>query len=385
MIHFLKRVTAVVICVCACYIALADNGHELWLRKHKANAVTVVARHSPLLDLAAKELTQGWLGKSGATLSLLVKPNPLIKDDGFQLTSSGITANTDLGILYGAYDLLRRQQTGESTDNIISNPSYQRRILNHWDNLNGTIERGYAGNSIFWRTGADSLTVTNSDRELWNEYARANASIGINGSVLNNVNASPNILTGAYLQRVKAIADVLRPYGIKTYLSVNFSSPAILGKLSTSDPLNPEVVNWWKGKVKEIYALVPDFGGFLVKANSEGQPGPQDFGRTHVDGANTMADALKPYGGIVMWRAFVYSATDKDRAKQAYLEFMPFDGKFRDNVIIQVKNGPIDFQPREPFSPLFGALQTTPVMAEFQITQEYLGHQHQLAFLVYHI
>lgn len=377
-----KSGTPILILICFSHLAMAENGHQLWLRKHGTNPVTVICKqHSPALNIALQELQQGWLGKAGASFSLIIKANPVTKGDGYEISATGIQANTDLGILYGVYDLLRRQQTGESTDNIISNPSYQRRILDHWDNLNGTIERGYAGNSIFWCTGADSLTVTQNDLQRWKEYARANASIGINGSVLNNVNASPKILSSDYLKQVKAIADVLRPYGIKTYLSVNFASPAVLGGLKTSDPLDPEVIKWWKDKAKEIYTLIPDFGGFLVKANSEGQPGPQDFGRTHVDGANTMADALKPYGGIVMWRAFVYSSSDKDRAKQAYNEFMPLDGQFRDNVIIQVKNGPIDFQPREPFSPLFGAMKKTAVMPEFQITQEYLGHQYQLVFL----
>ena len=377
-----KCLIYILVLFCCNISAFAENGHQLWLRKHTANPVTVICRQkSPTLDIAIQELQQGWLGKAGATFSLVVKANPVIKGDGYELSATSIQANTELGILYGVYDLLRRQQTGENTENVISNPSYQRRILDHWDNLNGTIERGYAGHSIFWRVGADSLTVTDNDLQLWKEYARANASIGINGSVLNNVNASPKMLSAEYLKRAKAIADVLRPYGIKTYLSVNFASPAVLGKLKTSDPLDPEVIKWWKDKAKEIYTLIPDFGGFLVKANSEGQPGPQDFGRTHVDGANTMADALKPYGGIVMWRAFVYSSKDKDRAKQAYAEFMPYDGQFRDNVIIQVKNGPIDFQPREPFSPLFGAMKKTPVMPEFQITQEYLGHSYQLVFL----
>jgi alpha-glucuronidase len=292
-----------------------------------------------------------------------------------------VQANTDPGILYGVYELLRRQKTGQPVKNVISNPSYELRLLNHWDNLDGTIERGYAGHSIFWRNEKDSLTVTEQDRILWQEYARANASIGINGTVLNNVNSSPRILAAGTLHKVKAIADVLRPYGIRVYLSVNFSSPAVLGKLKTSDPSDKEVINWWKAKVEEIYLMIPDFGGFLVKANSEGQPGPQDFGRTHADGANMMADALKPYGGIVMWRAFVYSPEGNDRAMQAYLEFMPFDGQFRENVIIQVKNGPVDFQPREPFNPLFGTMKETPVMPELQITQEYLGHSIHLVFL----
>jgi len=225
------------------------------------------------------------------------------------------------------------------------------------------------------------ITPTEEDKKLWQEYARANASIGINGSVLNNVNASPLMLTKHYLNRTKAIADVLRPFGVKIYLSVNFASPVSLGGLKTADPLDPAVIAWWKNKVKEIYSLIPDFGGFLVKASSEGQPGPQNYLRTHANGANMLADALQPYGGIVIWRAFVYSANNEDRAKQAYDEFMPLDGKFRDNVIIQVKNGPIDFQAREPFSPLFGAMKKTSVMPEFQVTQEYLGHAVYIVFL----
>jgi alpha-glucuronidase len=359
----------------------AEDGHDLWLRQQKPNPVKVVCpRQSATLDIARKELEQGWQGKAGATVVLTIASDKSIKGDGYKLDASGIKANTELGILYGAFDLLRRQQTGEPAQGIISNPSYQLRILDHWDNLNGTIERGYAGPSIFWREES-TPSVTDEDKMLWTEYARANASIGINGAVLNNVNASPKMLGSDILEKVKAIADVLRPYGIKTYLAVNFNSPARLGGLKTSDPLDVDVIKWWRDKAKEIYSLIPDFGGFLVKANSEGQPGPQDFGRTHADGANLMADILKPYGGIVMWRAFVYNPNDKDRAKQAYNEFMPLDGKFRDNVIIQVKNGPVDFQPREPFSPLFGAMKKTSVMPELQITQEYLGHEIQLVFL----
>ena len=374
------------ICILALFLtvlaAKADDGHELWLRKQKANPVTVVcSKQSATLEIAKQELLQGWLGKAGETVVLTIKQDKTIKGDGFKLSASSVQANTELGILYGVYELLRRQQTGQQEQTFTSNPSYERRILNHWDNLNGSVERGYAGRSIFWRNGKDSLQVTDNDRNLWKEYARANASIGINGSVLNNVNASPKMLSSDCLKKVKAIADALRPYGVKAYVSINFSSPARLGGLKTSDPLDPEVIKWWKDKIKEIYSLVPDFGGFLVKANSEGEPGPQDFGRTHADGANMLADALKPYNGIVMWRAFVYSPTEKDRARQAYTEFSPLDGQFRDNVIIQVKNGPIDFQPREPFSALFGAMKKTSVMVEFQITQEYLGHSHQLVFL----
>lgn len=360
----------------------AQDSHDLWLRNDKKPVpVKIVSlKNSPALTIAKQELQQRWQGKSDATVTLTITKNSKLKNDGFRLTPNVVEANTDLGILYGVYELLRRQQTGEAVQDEISNPSYAIRILNHWDNLNGTVERGYAGMSIFWRKD-DPFVVTEQDKTRWQEYARANASIGINGSSINNVNASPTVLTTDYLNRAKAIAAVFRPYGIKTYLSVNFSSPKVIGGLPTSDPLDPAVIKWWKDKVKEVYALIPDFGGFLVKANSEGQPGPQDFGRTHADGANMLADALKPYNGIVMWRAFVYSPNDKDRAKQAYNEFVPLDGQFRDNVIIQVKNGPIDFQPREPFSPLIGAMKKTPVMAEFQVTQEYLGHSTHLAFL----
>jgi len=359
----------------------AQDGHELWLRKKTPLPLTVISsKKSPTLDIAVQELKQGWQGNSGAAVTLILKNDKAIKGDGFKLGQNSIQANTDLGILYGVYELLRRQQTGEAITNEVLNPSYEFRILNHWDNPNGSVERGYAGNSIFWRRDS-SFVVTERDKTLWQEYARANSSIGINGSVLNNVNASQLILTPDYLKRVKTIADIFRPYGVKVYLSVKFTSPALLGGLSTSDPLNDSVKAWWKAKAKEIYSLVPDFGGFLVKASSEGQPGPQDYGRTHADGANVMADAVKPYGGIVMWRAFVYSPNDKDRAKQAYNEFMPFDGQFRDNVIIQVKNGPVDFQPREPFSPLFGAMKKTSIMPELQITQEYLGHSVHLVFL----
>ena len=378
----MKSTILSIFCFVAVLFSQAQNGHELWFRPVKAKPVNVICKkNSSTLTIARQELLDGWQGKEGVTVSLIIKKDNTIKNDGFKLNENGIEANNESGILYGVYELLRRQQTGEAINSEIENPSYEIRVLDHWDNPDGSIERGYAGNSIFWRKGADSLTVTEKDKQLWQEYARANASIGINASVLNNVNASPKIITADYLARVKAIADVLRPYGIKTYLSINFSSPATLGKLKTADPLDAEVINWWKNKVKEIYSYVPDFGGFLVKASSEGQPGPQDFGRTHADGANMLADALKPYGGIVMWRAFVYSPNDKDRAKQAYNEFMPLDGKFRDNVIIQVKNGPIDFQPREPFSPLFGAMKKTSVMPEFQVTMEYLGHANYLVFL----
>jgi len=359
----------------------ADDGHQLWLRKVKSVPVKIVClRNSPTLELAKLELQQGWQGVAGASVVLTVKKDNAIKGDGFRLTPNGVEANTDIGILYGVFELLRHQQTGKFFQEEVSNPSYNLRILNHWDNIDGTVERGYAGASIFWRK-EDPFTITDNDKTRWQEYARANASIGINGTVVNNVNASHLMLSVEYLARVKAIADILRPYGIKAFISVKFSSPALLGGLKTSDPLDPSVIAWWKKKVDEIYTIIPDFGGFLVKANSEGQPGPQDYGRTHADGANMLADAIKPHGGIVMWRAFVYNPQEKDRARQAYSEFIPLDGKFHDNVIVQVKNGPVDFQPREPFTPLFGAMKKTPVMPEFQITQEYLGQSVQLVFL----
>jgi alpha-glucuronidase len=377
----MKSITANIIFLFSVVFANAQNGHELWLRPVKAKPVTVICKkNSPTLSIAKQELTDRWQGEKNASITLTIKKDKALKNDGFRLGKNNVQANSDAGILYGVYELLRRQQTGEPIKNEVENPSYEVRILNHWDNLNGTVERGYAGHSIFWRK-ENPFTVTERDKTLWQEYARANASIGINGSVLDNVNASPLILSADYLNRAKEIANVLRPYGIKVYLAVNFASPSTLGKLKTADPLDKDVIAWWKNKVKEIYHLIPDFGGFLVKASSEGQPGPQNYGRSHADGANMLADALKPYGGIVMWRAFVYSANNEDRAKQAYDEFMPLDGKFRDNVIIQVKNGPIDFQPREPFSPLFGAMKKTSVMPEFQITMEYLGHANYLVFL----
>lgn len=378
----MKIFIANILCLLTVLFTQAQDGHDLWLRPVKAKPVTVICKaNSPTLSIAKQELTDRWMGEKDATVTLTIRKDRALKNDGFRLANNSVEANTDIGILYGVYELLRRQQTGESIKkDEVDNPSYEVRILDHWDNLNGTVERGYAGHSIFWRK-EDPFTVTDKDKTLWREYARANASIGINAAALDNVNASPLILSADYLNRAKDIANVLRPYGIRVYLSVNFASPSTLGKLKTADPLDPDVIKWWKNKVKEIYSLIPDFGGFLVKASSEGQPGPQNYGRTHADGANMLADALKPHGGIVMWRAFVYSANDKDRAKQAYDEFMPLDGKFRENVIIQVKNGPIDFQPREPFSPLFGAMKKTSVMPEFQVTMEYLGHANYLVFL----
>lgn len=324
-----------------------------------------------------------WLpgGDPAVEAEIIVNPALDLHEDGFMIKDTPlgrqILAKTDVGAMYGKYALQRMERTGQASGvlDVREEPSYDRRILNHWDNLDNTVERGYAGWSI-WHWG-EPVPV-----RLIEEYSRLNASVGINGSVLNNVNASPEILRRDYLERVAQIADIMRPYGIHVYLSVNFSSPAALGGLPTSDPLNAEVQQWWKEKVSEIYGLIPDFGGFLVKANSEGLPGPQDFGRTHADGANMLADALTPYDGIVMWRAFVYSPKSSDRANQAVEEFEPLDGQFRDNVIIQIKNGPVDFQPREPFSPLFGRMPNTALMPELQITQEYLGFSNHLVYLV---
>ena len=349
--------------------ATDEDGSRLWLRLDPASSAVAI---TGVKGTAMTELQTYWQGGPVA-----LKKQKSLARDGYTIKSQGgktvIAASSDAGLLYGAYHLLRLQQTGKSCSNldISEQPVYDLRILNHWDNPNGTVERGFAGRSIF----------LNPDLERMKIYGRANASIGINGTVLNNVNAKPEALSAESLQKAKAIADQLRPYGIRVYLSINFASPIKLGGLKTADPLNAEVVDWWKEKVGEIYRLIPDFGGFLVKANSEGEPGPQDFGRSHADGANMLAGVLKPHKGIVMWRAFVYNPQSKDRANQAYEEFMPLDGQFADNVIIQIKNGPIDFQPREPYSPLFTAMQKTPMMVEFQITQEYLGAANHLAYL----
>lgn len=378
----IRYISLFIIFILSSLLSWAEDGSRLWLRypEIKQKEKSILSSHSsPTINIALDELSNHWQGQ---TVELQLNKKLKHLKDGYSIKSNNqkiiISAGSDVGLLYGSYCLLRLQQTGAdlTTLDIEELPSYDIRILNHWDNLDGTIERGYAGYSL-WKW--DELPNTLSPR--YKEYARANASIGINGTVLNNVNASPNILKKDYLEKVKALADIFRPYGLKVYLSVNFSSPKVLEGLSDSDPLNPEVQKWWKAKAKEIYSLIPDFGGFLVKANSEGQPGPQDYGRTHADGANMLADVLKPYKGIVMWRAFVYNPSMEDRAKQAYQEFVPLDGQFRDNVIIQIKNGPIDFQPREPFNPLFGALRKTPAMVEFQITQEYLGFSNHLAYL----
>ncbi len=362
----------------------AEDGHSLWLRMiaptQEAN-VLLSAEYTPTIGIAINELKTYW--RQGTTI-VLAESNLPMTDESYCLREFDdnitIMARTDVGFLYGAYDLLRRQALGGKLGHIpteIQTPKYKVRILNHWDNLNGTIERGFAGRSIFWNTEIISVKSTT----ILKEYGRANASIGINGTVLNNVNASPQMLNEENILKAKYIADILRPYGMQVYLAVNFASPKVLGGLPTADPLDEDVQLWWKNKIAEIYNAIPDFGGFLVKANSEGQPGPGDYHRTHAEGANMMAEALEPYGGIVMWRAFVYAANSPDRANQAYDEFMPLDGQFRDNVIVQIKNGPIDFQPREPVSPLFFGMKNTLMMPEFQITQEYTGESVHTCFL----
>lgn len=361
--------------------AMAYDGARLWLSAASdANGATVkLEAKGAAAAIASQELRDSWSGNG--TVVLRVKRDKALGEEGYRIIPSGdnltVTANSGTGLLYGAYHLLRMQSMGKPVDSVITEvPAFDLRVLNHWDNLDGTIERGYAGKSL-WKW--EELPGKVSPR--YKEYARANASVGINGVVLNNVNASSRILSREYIEKVRVLADIFRPYGIKVYLSANFAAPMQLDSLPTADPLDKDVAKWWKKKCDEIYAAIPDFGGFLVKANSEGQPGPCDFGRTHAEGANMMARALRPHGGKVMWRAFVYSPVDADRAKQAYMEFQPLDGKFDDNVIVQIKNGPVDFQPREPFSPLFGAMPSTPQMAELQVTQEYLGHANHVAFL----
>ena len=409
----MKRLTLLILAIVFVGLAKAEDGHQLWLRYQPVNTAKVTGPEC----VAAQEL------RTYSTQDVELRIDPAMEEEAYKIeVRSGacvITAKDEIGLLYGAYAFLRERHSNILTDNkdrrtkedlrqnnlltdnkdkrtkdidnkdrrtegeiTVSRPYYRLRILNHWDNLNGTIERGYAGLSIFWPS---------ANPELIKEYARANASIGINGTVLNNVNASPKMLSDLYINKVKQYADILRPYGIKVYLSVNFASPMSIpakgfngGKpVKTADPLNAQVKAWWKAKAKEIYALIPDFGGFLVKANSEGQPGPFDYNRTHADGANTLADAVRPYGGIIMWRSFVYGAKHKgeDRVKQAVSEFAELDGKFRDNVILQSKNGPLDFQPREPYAPIFDNIHKTKQMAELQITQEYLGQSRHLVYL----
>ena len=393
------------------HVSAQSDGSQLWLGKQYANSCQVISQlpDDATAKIAKQELENNWRGKNvelkidkalnlGEGYHLYARPAQ--QGDNIQYEAT-ITASNPIGLLYGAYELIRLQNTdayntGSGNQQNFSKaidetekPQVGLRILNHWDNLDGSIERGYAGKSIFkWeeiKLGKNgkggSISKSLHDRLI--TYARANASLGINGSVLNNVNASPKMMTAEYINKVKVIANILRPYGIRVYLSINFASPMALGYTKTADPLDKKVQLWWKKKAKEIYAAIPDFGGFLVKANSEGQPGPGDYHRTHAEGANMLADAVKPYGGIIMWRSFVYGANHKgeDRVKQAVSEFKGMDGKFRDNVILQSKNGPLDFQPREPYAPIFDNIKQTPQIAELQITQEYLGQSKHLTYL----
>ena len=393
------------------HVSAQSDGSQLWLGKQYANSCQVISQlpDDATAKIAKQELENNWRGKNvelkiDKALNLgegyNIYARPAQQGDNIQYEAT-ITASNPIGLLYGAYELIRLQNTdayntGSGNQQHFSKaidetekPQVGLRILNHWDNLDGSIERGYAGKSIFkWeeiKLGKNgkggSISKSLHDRLI--TYARANASLGINGSVLNNVNASPKMMTAEYINKVKVIANILRPYGIRVYLSINFASPMALGYTKTADPLDKKVQQWWKKKAKEIYATIPDFGGFLVKANSEGQPGPGDYHRTHADGANMLADAVKPYGGIIMWRSFVYGANHKgeDRVKQAVSEFKGMDGKFRDNVILQSKNGPLDFQPREPYAPIFDNIKQTPQIAELQITQEYLGQSKHLTYL----
>lgn len=393
------------------HVSAQSDGSQLWLGKQYANSCQVISQlpDDATAKIAKQELENNWRGKNvelkidkrlnlGEGYNIYARPAQ--QGDNIQYEAT-ITASNPIGLLYGAYELIRLQNTdayntGSGNQQNFSKaidetekPQVGLRILNHWDNLDGNIERGYAGKSIFkWeeiKLGKNgkggSISKSLHDRLI--TYARANASLGINGSVLNNVNASPKMMTAEYINKVKVIANILRPYGIRVYLSINFASPMALGYTKTADPLDKKVQQWWQKKAKEIYATIPDFGGFLVKANSEGQPGPGDYHRTHADGANMLADAVKPYGGIIMWRSFVYGANHKgeDRVKQAVSEFKGMDGKFRDNVILQSKNGPLDFQPREPYAPIFDNIKQTPQIAELQITQEYLGQSKHLTYL----
>lgn len=393
------------------HVSAQSDGSQLWLGKQYANSCQVISQlpDDATAKIAKQELENNWRGKNvelkidkalnlGEGYNLYARPAQ--QGDNIQYEAT-ITASNPIGLLYGAYELIRLQNTdayntGSGNQQNFSKaidetekPQVGLRILNHWDNLDGSIERGYAGKSIFkWeeiKLGKNgkggSISKSLHDRLI--TYARANASLGTNGSVLNNVNASPKMMTAEYINKVKVIANILRPYGIRVYLSINFASPMALGYTKTADPLDKKVQQWWKKKAKEIYAAIPDFGGFLVKANSEGQPGPGDYHRTHAEGANMLADAVKPYGGIIMWRSFVYGANHKgeDRVKQAVSEFKGMDGKFRDNVILQSKNGPLDFQPREPYAPIFDNIRQTPQIAELQITQEYLGQSKHLIYL----
>ena len=393
------------------HVSAQSDGSQLWLGKQYANSCQVISQlpDDATAKIAKQELENNWRGKNvelkidkalnlGEGYNLYARPAQ--QGDNIQYEAT-ITASNPIGLLYGAYELIRLQNTdayntGSGNQQNFSKaidetekPQVGLRILNHWDNLDGSIERGYAGKSIFkWeeiKLGKNGKggSISKSLHNRLITYARANASLGINGSVLNNVNASPKMMTAEYINKVKVIANILRPYGIRVYLSINFASPMALGYTKTADPLDKKVQQWWQKKAKEIYAAIPDFGGFLVKANSEGQPGPGDYHRTHAEGANMLADAVKPYGGIIMWRSFVYGANHKgeDRVKQAVSEFKGMDGKFRDNVILQSKNGPLDFQPREPYAPIFDNIRQTPQIAELQITQEYLGQSKHLTYL----
>lgn len=402
----------------------ADDGYRLWLRFDEISDQSLrdsyrdafrsvyVDGAGAISQTAAKELVSGLSGLLGREVPLLDQPGDTpgvvagvlgksrlidqlaVGYDVMQIGAEGyslfrknhngrelliIAGRDERGVLYGSFHLLRllQQHTDVADISAVETPKIKLRVLNHWDNLDRTVERGYAGFSIWdWHQMPEFKDVRYTD------YARANASIGINGTVVTNVNANALIFRPDYLEKVAALADIFRPYGIQIYLTARFSAPIEQGGLETADPLDPEVQRWWKNKVDDIYTRIPDFGGFLVKANSEGQPGPQNYGRNHAEGANMLADALASYGGVVMWRAFVYSNEEpEDRAKQAYNEFVPLDGKFRKNVLIQVKNGPIDFQPREPIHPLFGAMPQTPLMMEFQITKEYLGQGTHLVGL----
>lgn len=404
----MKLLSALVLSLVS-FVSLADDGSRLWLKYdlikeeayrksvQKAFKQVVVLDKTETTRIAAEELQKAISGLTGQSIPILstLKSHPknsivlklgtdsrILNKEGFLIRSSSkgteIIAPNDKGLLYGSFALIRKIQTGQSLDfELAESPKVQLRMLNHWDNANGTVERGYAGSSI-WKWF--ELPYRIDPRYI--EYARANASIGINAASINNVNASSRFLTAEYLEKIKAVADILRPYGIKVFISVNFRSPRTLGGLETSDPLDPGVRQWWKDKTDEIHKYIPDFGGYLVKANSEGEPGPQDYGRTHADGANMLAEAMKEHEGIVIWRAFVYKADPNgDRFKEAYEQFKPLDGTFDEKVVVQVKNGPIDFMPREPFHPMFGAFPETPLAMEFQITQEYLGHSTHLVYL----
>ena len=368
----MKRIGMVLLVACQLIVAArANDGSSLWLPREKNEVASTLVRGPQ--GTALDELRTYYKGPMPVRMKL--EKNAL-QGDAYRIVVTTrqieLTASTSNGLLYAAFDLLRMQQLGDIRSKE-EHPAFDLRLINHWDNLDGSVERGYAGKSILYPTLSDRMA----------DYARANASLGINGIVINNVNASPKMLSEEWLEKVCVINSYLERYGIRTYLSINFASPMALGGLPTADPLDPQVRQWWREKVDAIYRLMPNFGGFLVKANSEGQPGPGDYQRSHADGANMLAEALQPHGGIVMWRCFVYGANHKgeDRVKQAVSEFQPLDGQFLPNVILQTKNGPLDFQPREPYSPVFDQITKTPNMVELQITQEYLGQSRHLVYL----